>query len=310
MEPSGKSAPPGAIAAGVTAWRHSRGDDWRDDWRDDWPGGLGRVRSLTGMTYRLAVVGGGNMGAALVGGLLQAGWAASDVAVVEVLAPRAAELHSLFPGVAVCADVPACAAAVIAVKPHDVPAACAAVAAAGATRLLSIAAGVPLATLQQAAGPHVAVVRAMPNTPALVGQGAAAIAAGDTAGAADMEWAESILGAVGTVVRVGEQHLDAVTGLSGSGPAYVFLVAEALIDAGVHAGLGRADSEALTVQLLVGAAALLRERGDPAVLRAQVTSPGGTTAAGLRVLEDHAVRSALIEAVMAATRRSAELGGR
>lgn len=290
MEPSGKSAPPGA-RRGVAL--HARS----------------RLRSLAGMTFRLAVVGGGNMGAALVGGLLQAGWAASDIAVVEVLAPRTAQLQTLFPGVAVGADVPACAAAVVAVKPPDVPAACAAAAAAGATRLLSIAAGVPLATLQQAAGPDVAVVRAMPNTPALVGQGAAAIAAGATAGADDLAWAEAILGSVGTVVRVGEQHIDAVTGLSGSGPAYVFLVAEALIDAGVHAGLVRTDSEALTVQLLVGAAALLRERGDPATLRAQVTSPGGTTAAGLRVLEDHAVRSAFIEAVMAATRRSAELGG-
>lgn len=259
-------------------------------------------------TYRLAVVGGGNMGAALVGGLLQAGWAAADLAVVEVLPARAAELGALFPGVAVVAEVPPCQAALIAVKPYDVPAACAAAAAGGATRLLSIAAGVPLATLQKAAGAQVAVVRSMPNTPALVGEGAAAIAGGAGATDADMTWAEEILGSVGTVVRVPEQQLDAVTGLAGSGPAYVFLVAEALIDAGVLAGLSRADSEALTTQLLVGSAALLRERGEPARLRAQVTSPGGTTAAGLRVLEEHAVRSAFQEAVMAATRRSVELG--
>lgn len=259
-------------------------------------------------SYRLAVVGGGNMGAALVGGLLQAGWAAADLAVVEVLPARAAELGALFPGVAVVAEVPPCQAALIAVKPYDVPAACAAAAAGGATRLLSIAAGVPLATLQKAAGAQVAVVRSMPNTPALVGEGAAAIAGGAGATDADMAWAEEILGSVGTVVRVPEQQLDAVTGLAGSGPAYVFLVAEALIDAGVLAGLSRADSEALTTQLLVGSAALLRERGEPARLRAQVTSPGGTTAAGLRVLEEHAVRSAFQEAVMAATRRSVELG--
>ena len=260
------------------------------------------------MTYRLAVVGGGNMGAALVGGLLHAGWSAADLAVVEVLAGRATELRTMFPGVAVVDDVPPCQAALIAVKPYDVPAACTAAAAAGATRLLSIAAGVTLDVLQEAAGPQVVVVRSMPNTPALVGEGAAAIAGGATADEADMAWAADILGSVGTVVRVGEQHLDAVTGLAGSGPAYLFLVAEALIDAGVLAGLSRADSEALTTQLLVGSAALLRERGEPARLRAQVTSPGGTTAAGLRVLEEHAVRAAFLEAVMAATRRSAELG--
>lgn len=259
-------------------------------------------------SYRLAVVGGGNMGAALVGGLLQAGWAPGDLAVVEVLPARAAQLRELFPGVAVDATTPPCAAALIAVKPYDVPAACAAAAAAGATRLLSIAAGIPLAALQAAAGPHVVVVRSMPNTPALVGQGAAAIAGGATAGPDDLAWAEEILGSVGLVVRVPEHQLDAVTGLAGSGPAYVFLIAEALMDAGVLAGLSRADSEALTTQLLVGSAALLQARGEPSRLRAQVTSPGGTTAAGLRVLEEHAVRSALLEAVMAATRRSVELG--
>ena len=260
------------------------------------------------MTYRLAVVGGGNMGAALVGGLLHAGWATTDLAVVEVLARRAQELQTMFPGVAVVDEVPPCQAALIAVKPYDVPAAAAAAAAAGATRVLSIAAGVTLAVLQDAVGPQVVVVRSMPNTPALVGEGAAAIAGGATADEADMAWAADILGSVGTVVRVAEHHLDAVTGLAGSGPAYVFLVAEALIDAGVLAGLSRADSEALTTQLLVGSAALLRERGEPARLRAQVTSPGGTTAAGLRVLEEHAVRAAFLEAVMAATRRSVELG--
>ena len=111
------------------------------------------------------------------------------------------------------------------------------------------------------------------------------------------------------MVRVPEYQLDAVTGLAGSGPAYVFLVAEALIDAGVLAGLSRPVAEALVTQLLVGSAALLAERGDPAQLRAMVTSPGGTTAAGLRLLEEHGVRSAMLEAVMAATARSRELAG-
>jgi pyrroline-5-carboxylate reductase len=260
------------------------------------------------MTYRLAVVGGGNMGAALVGGLLHAGWAAADLAIVEVLAPRVAELGEVFPGVAVTSAVPPCGAALIAVKPYDVAAACTAAAGAGATRLLSIAAGISLAALQEAAGPDVTVVRAMPNTPALVGKGAAAICGGVTATDADLAWAEDILGAVGIVVRVPESQLDAVTGLAGSGPAYLFLVAEALMDAGVLAGLSRANSVELVTQLMVGSAALLADRGDPAALRAMVTSPGGTTAAGLRALEEMAVRSAFLEAVMAATARSRELG--
>src|SRR5690606_2306140 len=128
---------------------------------------------------------------------------------------------------------------VVAVKPQHVPDVCRAAAAVGSGRVLSIAAGVTIATLEGSLAPGTAVVRAMPNTPALVGQGAAAIAPGSAATEDDMAWAESLLGAVGQVVRVDEGLLDAVTGLSGSGPAYVFLLAEALIDAGEHAGLPR-----------------------------------------------------------------------
>jgi pyrroline-5-carboxylate reductase len=149
----------------------------------------------------------------------------------------------------------------------------------------------------------------MPNTPALLGKGAAAICGGSDEDDDDvLDWAEEILGAVGTVVRVSEQQLDAVTGLSGSGPAYLFLAAEALIDAGVTAGLPRPIADALVRQLFVGSAAMLSELGDPAALRAMVTSPGGTTAAGLRALEEHGVRSAYLEAVMAATSKSQDLG--
>lgn len=248
------------------------------------------------------------MGAALVGGLLSAGWSPAELAVVEVLPTRADQLRTMFPGVAVAEAVPACDAAVIAVKPPDVAAACAVVVAAGAKRILSIAAGIPLATLQTAAGPGIAVVRAMPNTPALVGQGAAAISAGSAANDADMAWAQEILGAVGIVVRVPEAELDAVTGLAGSGPAYLFLVAEALIAAGVAAGLSQANSEALVTQLFVGSSALLKERGEPAELRRMVTSPGGTTAAGLRELDERGVREAFLAAVIAARARSIELG--
>ena len=145
----------------------------------------------------------------------------------------------------------------------------------------------------------------MPNTPALVGAGAAAIAGGTAAGDDDLAWAESILGAVGTVVRVPEPLLDAVTGLSGSGPAYVFLVAEALVEAGVLAGLPRPTAAALAAQTLLGVGpAARRVRRRPRGAAGAVTSPGGTTAAGLRELERHGVRAAFLDAVAAATERS------
>lgn len=264
------------------------------------------------MTARLVIIGGGRMGEALLGGLLGSGWARpEELAVVEVVADRRRELVLRFPAVQVVNDVPdAVEGAVIAVKPADVDLACRAAAAGGVSRVLSIAAGVDTARLERSLGAGVAVVRAMPNTPALVGAGAAAIAPGTSAGEADLAWAESILGSVGTVARVSEPLLDAVTGLSGSGPAYIFLVAEALIEAGVLVGLPRDVSTALTTQLFVGSARLLAESGStPEALRAQVTSPGGTTAAGLRALESAGVRSAFLDAVAAATARSRELGG-
>jgi pyrroline-5-carboxylate reductase len=250
------------------------------------------------------------MGEALIQGLLGAGWAQpGDLAVVEKLPERRATLEKRFPGVLVTDEPITADGAVIAVKPGDVDTAGRALAAAGVGRVLSIAAGVPLARIEEAVGAGVPVVRAMPNTPALIGAGAAAISPGQAAGDEDLGWAESILGAVGTVVRVPEPLLDAVTGLSGSGPAYVFLVAEALIDAGVLVGLPRPTAVGLTTQTLLGAARLLAETGDtPERLRAAVTSPGGTTAAGLRVLESAGVRDAFLEAVAAATERSKELG--
>ena len=261
------------------------------------------------MTSELVIVGGGNMGAALLGGLLAAGREAPALAVCEAVAARRDELTATFPGVAVIAEIPSCAAAVIAVKPPDVPDATRAAVAAGARRVLSIAAGVSIAALESAAGSGVAVVRAMPNTPSLVGAGASAIAGGASADDDDLAWATEVLGAVGTVERVTEGQLDAVTALTGSGPAYVFLVAEALIDAAVAAGLARPLATRLTTQLLVGSSALLADRGDAPALRAMVTSPGGTTAAGLAELERHAVRAAFNDAVAAATRRSIELRG-
>lgn len=258
----------------------------------------------------LQLIGGGRMGEALLGGLLEAGdLAPADIHVVEALAQRRAELTERFPGTSVGDEPTQADGTVIAVKPGDVPAACSAAAAAGSGRVLSIAAGVTIETLEAALSAGTPVVRAMPNTPALVGKGAAAIAAGSAAGDDDLAWAETLLGAVGVVVRVKEPLLDAVTGLSGSGPAYVFLVAEALIEAGVLAGLPRDVSQTLSIQTLLGAATLLAEGSDgPESLRAAVTSPGGTTAAGLHALESRGMRAAFLDAVAAATERSRELG--
>ena len=188
------------------------------------------------MSFELAVIGGGNMGAALVGGLLDGGVVdRSGLAIVEPFAERREELVEMFPDVEIVAEVPSCQAAVLAVKPPMVPEVATVAVDAGATRLLSVAAGVTTSTIVAAAGDGVAVLRTMPNTPALVGEGVSALCGADGASDDDLDWAEQILSAVGIVVRVGEPQLDAVTGLTGSGPAYVFLVAEALTDAGVLA---------------------------------------------------------------------------
>jgi pyrroline-5-carboxylate reductase len=264
---------------------------------------------MSDVSFELVIIGGGNMGSALLGGLLgSGGFTAPQMAVVEVDADRRADLAGRFAGVTVCADTPACHGAVVAVKPGDVPAAAAAAAAAGATRILSIAAGVRITTIEAAAGGAVAVLRAMPNTPALVGKGVSAVAAGTAAGDDDLAWAESILCAVGIVERMTEPSLDAFTGVAGSGPAYIFLVAEALTDAAVAEGIPLPTAQRVVRQLLLGSAMLLDREGDPARLREMVTSPGGTTAAGLRVLDELAVPAAFGAAVHAATARSRELG--
>jgi len=285
------------------------------------PGKAGHVRKSglqlgSAVMASLVVIGGGRMGEALVGGLLGGGdRGPSSIVVVETSDERRAQLTAAdglggrFEAVSVVAEVPTGADIVLAVKPSQVRAVCEDLAGRQVVRLLSVAAGVTLECLESWLGGSIPVVRAMPNTPALVGEGASAIAGGSYAGADDLAWAEAILGAVGMVVTVGEDLLDAVTGLSGSGPAYVFLMAEALIDAGVLQGLPRPMAAALTVRTLLGAARLLAESGrPPEVLRADVTSPGGTTAAGLRALEAAALRSAIIDAVSASAARSAELG--
>jgi pyrroline-5-carboxylate reductase len=262
----------------------------------------------------VAILGGGKMGAALLTGLLESGFEAADCSVAEADPDRRHELEAAHSGVRV---VPSAAwavadadVAVVAVKPGDVGSVLesALTALRDDALVISIAAGVTIAELE-AAVPGRPVVRAMPNTPALVGAGAAAVAAGSHASDAHVGTAEQLLGAVGIVERVPEPLLDAVTGLSGSGPAYLFLVVEALIEAGVLNGLPRPVAVRLVEQTFLGSARLLAEGDDaPEALRAAVTSPGGTTAAGLAALEAHGVRAALLEAVTAATERSRELG--
>ncbi len=275
------------------------------------------VPMVWGMVAELLVVGGGKMGMALVEGILDAGWAApQQVVVSEVSAARRAELGapngplSRYPGLQVVAgELPPAKGVIVAVKPADVEGVCVHLDESSQPRVLSIAAGVRLHDLESWCPEHFAVVRAMPNMAALVRAGATAIAPGSRATAEDMEWAAGVMGSVGTVVEVGEHLMDAVTGLSGSGPAYVFLVAEALTEGGVLAGLPRSVASDLVAQTLLGSARLLAGSADgPEALRAAVTSPGGTTAAGLRQLEAHRARSAFIEAVMASAERSRELG--
>ncbi len=262
------------------------------------------------MAPKLVVMGGGKMGTALATGLVRSGWAdAGELVVVDPDAGVRARLSAEIAGIGV-ADLPVAAeGALLAVKPEAAEGACRLLGAAGIGRVLSVVAGVATPRLEAALPTGAVVVRSMPNTPSLIGAGVAAMAGGEAATSADLDWAEGILAAVGTVVRLPERQLDAVTGLSGSGPAYLFVVAEALIEAGVVAGLPRDVSRTLVVATLLGSAKLLAESGDePSALRAAVTSPGGTTAAGVRMLELKAVRSAFIEAVATATERSRQLG--
>jgi pyrroline-5-carboxylate reductase len=259
---------------------------------------------------KLLIVGGGRMGEALLGGIIAAGEDPSQLAVAEVSAARRADLQSAHPGVTVVEAPVRADGALLAVKPGYVAETARAAADAGCGRILSVAAGITTGAIEAAIGRPLPVVRAMPNTPALIGAGAAAISPGAHAGEDDLAWATALLEAVGVVVRVPEASLDAVTGLSGSGPAYVFLVAEAMADAGVLAGLPRDIAETLAFQTLLGSARLLTEgEAGPAALKAAVTSPGGTTAAGLRELERHSVRAAFLDAVTAAAERSRALGG-
>jgi len=257
--------------------------------------------------YALSIVGGGNMGSALLGGLLHAGWSASDIVVVEVDEQKRNDLAARF-GVACTADIVACDGAVVAVKPAGVVDVCRRLREVGVSRVLSIAAGITTSAMQDALGSDAVAVRAMPNTPALIGEGASVIAGSAACTKDDLDWAESILQSVGIVLRVAGSDIDAVTAVAGSGPGYVFLMAEALIDAGVAEGLSRDVATALVRQLFKGSGALLASSSlEASTLREQVTSPGGTTAAGLAVFDEAGFREIVNNVVKAAAARSREM---
>ncbi len=260
----------------------------------------------------VAIFGAGVMGETLLSGLLRAGRSADELLVTERRPDRAAELTEKY-GVKVLSNIEAADLAetlVFVVKPQDMGALCDEIS--GHVQrdnlVVSLAAGITTEFLESRLPDGVPVVRVMPNTPALVDQGMAAIAAGAHCDEQHLVEAEELLATVGRVLRVEEKHLDAVTAVSGSGPAYVFYVAEAMIEAGVFLGMPRATATELVVQTLYGSATMLRETGEhPSVLRENVTSPGGTTVAALRTLDDHKVRAAFISALEAARDRSHEL---
>jgi pyrroline-5-carboxylate reductase len=262
----------------------------------------------------LAILGGGKIGEALLAGLLRSGRFPDDIVVSEKHDERAkylSETHQIRT-VPVLAAMAAASTIIIAVKPQDVDALLAEMrpSITDGHLVVSVVAGVPTDRIEAAFGDiAVPVVRCMPNTPALVSEGITAISAGTHASAADLDVAEALLSPVGRVVRVPESQLDAVTAISGSGPAYFFFLVESMIEAGLLLGLPRQLAAELVVQTAVGSAIMLRDSGEhPVQLREAVTSPGGTTIAAIRELEVHGVRAAVIAAIEAAGRRSAELG--
>jgi len=260
----------------------------------------------------VAILGAGVMGETLASGLIRAGRDTKDLLLTERRPDRAAELRERY-GVEVVSNLEAAKRAetlVVVVKPQDMTQLLEEVA--GEVRagqlVISLAAGITTALIESRLAEGVAVVRVMPNTPALVDEGMAAIAPGSHCDDDHLHEAEQLLRSVGRVVHVPEYQLDAVTAISGSGPAYLFFVVEAMIEAGVHLGLPRTTATELVVQTVVGSAKMLRETGEhPIVLRERVTSPGGTTAAAVRELEDHKVRAAFMTALEAARDRSRAL---
>jgi pyrroline-5-carboxylate reductase len=260
---------------------------------------------------RIAIIGGGRIGEALLSGLVSSGW--SDIVVTTRSEERAAELRERHGVDATTANADAVAGAhvvVVAVKPQDIDALLAEIGPLlrAEQTVLSVAAAIPTSYIEKRIAEGVPVVRAMPNAPSVVHEGMAGIAAGAHAGDEQLALAEDVLTHLGRVVRVKEDALDAITAGSGSGPAYFALLAEAMIEAGILLGLSREISTTLVVQTMLGTAKQLRDEGmHPVELRESVTSPGGTTIAAIRELEQAGVRAAFLNAIQAAMTRAREL---
>ncbi|MGI5189284.1 pyrroline-5-carboxylate reductase [Promicromonospora sp. CA-289599] len=267
------------------------------------------------MNQRLAVLGAGNMGEAVLAGALSAGWAPADVVATVRTEAKAQHLRETYQVATTSDNVAAVRGAglvLVGVKPKDVGALLDEIAQGiepGAV-VVTVAAGHPSAFYEQRLPVGTAVVRTVPNTPAAIGAGITAIAPGAAATEAHLQAVEHLFAGTGAVVRAAEKDLDAVSAISGSGPAYVFYVADALAEAGVLLGLTRDVARRLAVQTLLGASRLMDESGEhPVLLREKVTSPGGTTAAALRALDDGGVRASFLTAATAARDRARELGG-
>jgi pyrroline-5-carboxylate reductase len=263
----------------------------------------------------VGILGGGKIGEALVSGLLRGGREPGDVVVSEKHPDRARYLAETYAvkTLDVAETAHAARTLVLAVKPQDIDALLGELAPAVGTGhvIVSVCAGITTAKISSRLPEGVPVVRCMPNTPALVDEAMTAVSAGEHASEEHLATAEALLACVGRVVRVPESQLDAVTALSGSGPAYFFYLVEAMIDAGILLGLPRALAAELIVQTAIGSAKMLRDSGEhPVQLREAVTSPGGTTISAIRELEVHGVRAALLAAIEAAALRSAELGAK
>jgi len=262
---------------------------------------------------KVGLVGCGKMGQALALGAVKSGILNPKILYLyDSYQPALDELASEL-GASACPDLSSLTEKIdtllICVKPADLADVIKAIPADRGLLIVSIAAGVTLSQMADMSGSELRLIRAMPNTPALIGEGAAAFARGESATDSDADFARNLLGSVGSVQEIKEQLMDAITGLSGSGPAYVFTFIEALADGALLEGLPRDQALALATQTVLGAAAMVKATGElPASLRDKVTSPGGTTIAGLAALEEGAFRSTVIGAVSAATRRSRELG--
>jgi pyrroline-5-carboxylate reductase len=271
-------------------------------------------RTFYGVYMRITFIGGGNMASALIGGLLKQGARAADIAVVELQPEGRVRLSSAF-GIraieALDAGAADCNLIVLAVKPQQMREACATLAPhLTAQTVLSIAAGLRAANLSRWLGGHARIVRAMPNTPALIGQGVTGLYADASVSTAERTQAEQVLAAVGSTVWVDDEKLiDAVTALSGSGPAYVFYFIEAMVRGGEALGLTAEQARALAIDTFTGASALAAQSSEsPAILRERVTSKGGTTEAALRSMANDQVADAIVRALAAAAARGAELG--